>query len=81
MFNEQNSVENYIRDLLCGSPPSPAGKGAGGLGQISESPAPYIPLGRAHKGAGWYFVSALALPRRTNDVFIEAIRCAKPSSA
>ncbi len=66
MFNEQNSVENYIRDLLCGAQP-PA------RGGMAEEAAPYIPLGRAHKGAGWYFVSALALPRRINDVFIEAL--------
>ena len=64
MFNEQNSIENYIRDLLCGSQP-PARVG------VADETAPYIPLGRAHKGAGWYFVSALALPRRINDVFIE----------
>jgi len=64
MFNEQNSVENYIRDLLCGAqPPARAG--------VAEETAPYIPLGRAHKGAGWYFIPALALPRRINDVFIE----------
>jgi type I restriction enzyme R subunit len=65
MFNEQNSIENYIRDLLCGAQP-PA------RGGMAEEPAPYVPLGRAHKGASWYFVSALALPRRINDVFIEA---------
>jgi len=64
MFNEQNSVENYIRDLLCGAQ-APARAG------VAEEAAPYIPLGRAHKGAGWYFVPALALPRRINDVFIE----------
>jgi type I restriction enzyme R subunit len=64
MFNEQNSVENYFRDLLCGKQPP--------LREvIAEEAAPYIPSGRAHKGAGWYSVSALALPRRINDVFIE----------
>jgi type I restriction enzyme R subunit len=64
MFNEENTVENYIRDLLCGQvPPSKGG--------IGEEQAPYIPLGRNHKGAGWHYVPALALPRRINDVFIE----------
>jgi type I restriction enzyme R subunit len=64
MFNEQNSVENYIRDLLCGAqPPSHSG--------MAQAAAPYIPLGPAHKGAGWYFVSSLDLPRRINDVFVE----------
>ena len=64
MFNELNSVENFIRDVLCGAqPPSTS--------QMSEEQAPYIPLGRNTKGSGWYYVSALALPRRINDVFIE----------
>ena len=64
IFNEQNSVENYIRDLLCGAqPPTRAG--------VAEEAAPYIPLGRARQSAGWYFVPALSLPRRINDVFIE----------
>jgi type I restriction enzyme R subunit len=68
MFNEQNSVENFIRDLICGAPSSLPGKGAGGVG---ESPAPYIPLGRNRNSVGWYFVPAQSLPRRINDVFIE----------
>jgi type I restriction enzyme, R subunit len=80
MFNEQNTVENYIRDLLCGAPPpSRLGRGAGGrvlgtlegLGKVAEEVAPYIPLGRAHTGSGWHAVSALSLPRHINDVFIE----------
>src|SRR5687767_11280945 len=64
MFNEQNSVENFIRDVLCGAQPA----SAGGVG---EEAAPYIPLGRNRVGSGWYYVSALSLPRRINDVFIE----------
>jgi type I restriction enzyme R subunit len=67
-FTEQNTVEALIRDLLCGASSSNSGKVEG---QISESAAPYIPLGRAHKGASWHYVSALDLPRRINDVFIE----------
>jgi type I restriction enzyme, R subunit len=63
MFHEQNTVENFIRDALCGQQPASAG--------VSEETAPYIPLGRNTKGSGWYYVSALALPRRINDVFIE----------
>ncbi len=70
MFNEQNTVENYVVALLTGTtPPSLEGKGAGGIGQDA---APYIPLGRNHKGAGWHYVPAATLPRRVNDVFIEA---------
>src|SRR5688572_6111605 len=64
MFNEQNSVENFIRDVLCGAQPASAG--------VSEEAAPYIPLGRNSRGSGWYYVSALSLPRRINDVFIES---------
>src|SRR5215208_4690363 len=71
MFNEQNTVENFIRDVLCGAP-HPATGGGRGVGQIGEEAAPYIPLGRNSRGSGWYYVSALSLPRRINDVFIEA---------
>jgi type I restriction enzyme, R subunit len=62
MFNEQNAVENYIRDLLS-SAPRP--------GQIADETAPYLSAGRSGKGTGWHFVPALSLPRRINDVFIE----------
>ena len=64
MFTEQNSVEYFIRDLLCGAPPV-IRHGA------AQAPALYLTAGRSPKGAGWYFVPALELPRRINDVFIE----------
>jgi type I restriction enzyme R subunit len=64
MFNEQNAVENFIRDLLCGQQKaSPAG--------IAQAPAAYLTFGRARAGAGWQFVPAVELPRRINEVFIE----------
>lgn len=67
MFNEQNTVENYVVSLLTGvTPPPVTGK------EYHESAAPYIPLGRNHKGAGWHYVPAATLTRRVNDVFIEA---------
>jgi type I restriction enzyme R subunit len=67
MFNEQNTVENYVVNLLTGvTPPPVTGR------ESHEDAAPYIPLGRNHKGAGWHYVPALSLPRRVNDVFIEA---------
>jgi len=67
MFNEQNTVENYIVNLLTGvTPPPVTGR------ESHEDAAPYIPLGRNHKGAGWHYVPAASLPRRVNDVFIEA---------
>lgn len=64
MFTEQNTVENLLVNLL-------TGEKAGREGQVSEAPAPYLLLGRNHKGAGWQYVPALNLPRRINDVFIE----------
>lgn len=66
MFNEQNTVENYLVHLLANvTPPPVSGR------EAHEDTAPYIPLGRNHKGAGWHYVPALALPRRINDVFIQ----------
>jgi type I restriction enzyme, R subunit len=66
MFNEQNTVENYVVSLLTGvTPPPVTGR------ESHEDAAPYIPLGRNHKGAGWHYVPAASLPRRVNDVFIE----------
>ncbi len=65
MFNEQNTVENYIVHRLTGTTlPASAG-------EMSEDAAPYIPVGRNRSSAGWHYVSSLALPRRVNDVFIE----------
>jgi len=64
MFNELNSVENFLRDTLCGPQPTPKNG-------ISEKSAPYIPVGRNPKGVGWYSIPAIDLPRRINDVFIE----------
>ena len=66
MFNEQNTVENYVVSLLTGvTPPPVTGR------ESHEDAAPYISLGRNHKGAGWHYVPAASLPRRVNDVFIE----------
>ena len=63
-FTEENSVENFIRDTLCGL------RSASKSG-IRELPAPYLPIGLNPKGVGWYFIQALSIPRRINDVFIE----------
>ncbi len=66
MFNEQNSVENFVRDLLCGSQPA---SGAG----ISEHRAPYGAEAPAMRpdGLGWSFLPASQLPRATSDVLVE----------
>ena len=67
MFNEQNSVENLIRDLLCG----PQAQYSHVL-KTGEEQAVYLPNGRNRKGAGWYAVPAHILPRHINEVFVEA---------
>ncbi|RMH78114.1 MAG: type I restriction endonuclease subunit R, partial [Calditrichaeota bacterium] len=64
MFNELNSVENYLRDALCGLSP------AGG-GRVAERGPAYVPFGRNPAGAGWHYLPAVELPRRVQDVFIE----------
>jgi type I restriction enzyme R subunit len=62
MFNESNTVEVFIRDLLCG--PQPVTQ------RVVEHLTPYR-AGRAGRGAGWHYVPAAQLPRRPNDVFVE----------
>lgn len=64
-FNESNTVEALIRDLLCGPQPQPK-KG------IAELPVPYVTNGLARRGAGWHFVPSLALPRQPQDSFVES---------
>ncbi len=66
MFNEQNSVENFVRDLLCGPQP------ASGV-RIGEPRAAYggeAPAVRPD-GLGWSFLPASQLPRATSDVLVE----------
>jgi type I restriction enzyme R subunit len=64
MFNEANTVENLVRDLLCGKP-TPAKVG------VAETAQPYVTPGRGSRGTGWHFVPAVALPRQPQDVFVE----------
>lgn len=69
MFNEQNTVENYLVHLLTGVTPPPVfGPGSGA---VSQAAAPYLPLGRNSKGAGWYYIPALDLPRQVNQALLE----------
>ncbi|MCX6064166.1 MAG: hypothetical protein NT121_00175, partial [Chloroflexi bacterium] len=69
MFNEQNTVENYLVHLLTGVTPPPVfGPGSG---TVSQGAAPYLPLGRNSKGAGWHYVPALDLPRQVNQALLE----------
>ena len=64
MFTEQSTVENLIRDTLCGAPPAERAGAA-------EPREAYIPLGRSPHGVGWHYVPVLALHRRINEVFVE----------
>ena len=63
MFNESNSVEEFIRDLLCGvsrtlrEPSASYGRDSAAL-DVS--------------GLGWQYVPALQLLRQNTDVLIEA---------
>ena len=65
-FNEANTVENYIRDLLCGLQPF-------SQGGLAEAPAAYIVGGRNRRGVGWYYVPASQLNRRPQDPFVEEL--------
>jgi type I restriction enzyme R subunit len=58
-----------VRDLLRG----PALSGAEGppADRVTEPSEPYA-AGRAGHGLGWHYVPALDLPRRIQDVFVEA---------
>jgi type I restriction enzyme, R subunit len=66
-FNEANTVEAYVRDLLCGgvAPPAAAGP-ADGLA-VAEVPTPY-----GIAGLGWEFLDATSLPRSPQDVLVES---------
>ena len=79
-FNEENTVEAMIRDLLAGPAPSRFGRrsdspprfGEGlGEGSVAETPQPYLTAGYSGRGLGWHFVPGVALPRQPQDVFVE----------
>ena len=66
MFNEQNAVENFVRDLLCGPQPA-AGT------RVGEPRAAYrteAPAARP-ESLGWTFLPGAQLPRATSDVLVE----------
>ena len=65
MFNEANTVEDYLRHLLSGTAPT------GIPGRVSDVGGTYTVLGRNRAGVGWHYLPAIALPRQPNDVFIE----------
>src|SRR5436305_13362992 len=57
MFNEANSVENFIRDLLCGGRLVPQKR------EVREHASPYV--------SEWYYVPATQLKRSETDVLVE----------
>lgn len=65
MFNEANTVEDYLRHLLSGTAATPTTGRSGDVGGA------YTVLGPNRVGAGWHYVPATSLPRQPKDVFIE----------
>jgi len=63
VFNESNTVEAYVRDILAG-PVSVAAATA-----VHEPQVPY--QGRAQTGLGWHYIGSKALPREPKHVFVE----------
>lgn len=62
MFNESNTVEAYLRDLLSG-PVKPIPTNV-----VQE---PQLAYGRSHKGLGWRYVVSADIPRQTQEVLVE----------
>jgi len=63
MFNEMNSVENFIRDILAGPPMSTVGEGEGSYGGVT--------ILRSTRGMGWRYVKPDQLPREKSDVLLD----------
>ena len=66
MFNEQNTVENFVRDLLCG-PQAAAGTRIGEPRAVYRTEAATTPP----DSLGWSFLPGSQLPRATTDVLVE----------
>jgi type I restriction enzyme R subunit len=62
-FTESSTVENLIRDTLCGAPRSR---------MAGESPSAYLTVGLTGSGMGWQHVPAVDLPRQTHEPFVES---------
>ncbi|HBP6821570.1 TPA: HsdR family type I site-specific deoxyribonuclease [Pseudomonas aeruginosa] len=62
-FNESNTVEAYLYDLLSG-PAKPVTANV-----VHEPKATY---GRSHKGIGWRRVASAEIPRQHQDVLVES---------
>jgi len=62
MFNESNTVEAYVRDLLAGTVKATSAYTA------QESPASY---GSTRKGIGWHFATPTDIPRQPHELLVE----------
>jgi len=62
MFNEANTVEAYVRDLLAGP------RNAAGANTVKEPVASYGP---SPKGIGWRFAAPPEVPRQIQEVLVE----------
>ena len=62
MFNESNTVEAYLYDLLSG-PAKPVA-----VNVVQEPESHY---GHAHKGLGWRRIASADFPRQTQEVLVE----------
>ena len=63
MFNESNTVEAYLHDLLSGPTKSVS------VNVVQQPEATY---GRAHKGLGWRRVESRDIPRQPQEVLVES---------
>jgi len=61
-FNEANTVEAHLRDLLCGQASAPSTGLSPGLAR----------LGGRVAGLGWHFISSGDLPRQPQEILIES---------
>lgn len=66
MFNEQNAVENFVRDRLCGPQPATGAR----FGESRTSYGAETPSARP-ENLGWSFMPGSQLPRVTTDVLVE----------
>ena len=60
-FNELNSVEDFVRDVLCGGVTRYTAVGPGLARRLSEV-----------SGAGWHYLGRQDLPRRPSEVLVES---------
>ncbi len=63
MFNEQNTVEDFIRDLLAGPPARQLGEPRVAYGRES--------VALSSTGLGWQYIPSDQLPRAESDVLVE----------